>query len=700
MKRAAETLLLGGLLFTGQVAGLGLLLGMLGLRRPPVAPGSNKPPPVVVSGSKQHYRESSTFSKLFAAPPIGNELSRAGWKASCDSFEPGYECGRAIDGTNGTFWHTRYEGSNLPHQIVVDFGSAHDINGISALPRQDGNNHGFIAQHEVAVSADGRSWETVAAGAWYGGDDQLKYANFETRSARYVRVRAVSEAGGNPWTSLAELKAYGASSGPAAYGGVGKWGPTIDFPTVPVAAAVDPVSGSVLVWSSYTYDNYLGSPQDRVFTSTWDPATGSVTPRLVDSTDHDMFCPGISVDGTGKMVVTGGNSASKTTLYDFASGSWAPGPDMKVPRGYQASATLSDGRVFTIGGCWSGGWFQKNGEVYDPKAGTWTGLPGALVRPMLTNDAQGVFRADNHGWLFGWKNGSVFQAGPSAAMNWYATAGGGSVTGAGPRRSDRGDDGDAMNGNAVMYDATQGAILAVGGAPSYQSSRATAHAHLIRIADPGSPAVVRFASAGMWSPRSFANAVVLPDGTVFVTGGQSYAVPFSDDTAQLTPELYDSAADSFRRQQPNSIARVYHSVALLLPDARVLSAGGGLCGDCTTNHFDGQVFTPQYLLTPDGRPAVRPVIRSATLSGRRITVAVDSPVSSAALLRFGTATHTVNTDQRRVPLTLAAASAAGRNTYVADAPSDPGILLPGYYMLFVMNDKGVPSVSKTLRFLV
>jgi galactose oxidase len=76
---------------------------------------------------------------------------------------------------------------------------------------------------------------------------------------------------------------------------------------------------------------------------------------------------------------------------------------------------------------------------------TWTLLPGAVVAPMLTNDAQGVYRADNHGWLFGWKSGYVFQAGPSKAMNWYGTTGTGSQSAAGLRASDA----DSMCGNAV-----------------------------------------------------------------------------------------------------------------------------------------------------------------------------------------------------------------------------------------------------------
>lgn len=77
----------------------------------------------------------------------------------------------------------------------------------------------------------------------------------------------------------------------------------------------------------------------------------------------------------------------------------------------------------------------------------------------------GIYRADNHGWLFAWKSGSVFQAGPSSAMNWYGTTGSGSQSPAGKR----GGDADSMCGDAIMYDAVGGKILTVGGAPDYQS---------------------------------------------------------------------------------------------------------------------------------------------------------------------------------------------------------------------------------------
>lgn len=652
------------------------------------------PPPWV----KEHYSPAKKFQALYASGPLGRAVDRKGWKVSCDSAQQGFDCSRTIDGNANTFWHSPYGGSGsaLPHKITVDMGSSRVINGISMQPRQDKNNHGWIDRHQVEVSQDGNNWEKVAVGAW-PNDMETKYANFQPKQARHFRITALSEVHGNPWTSIAEVNAFDANDGLAKYEGTGKWGVTINFPTVPVAGMLDPFSGKVTIWSSYEYDQYLGTTYDRVYTAIWDPKTNDVQSKLVDNTDHDMFCPGISIDGQGKVIVTGGNSADKTTFYDFTSDKWIKGPKMNIPRGYQSSVTLSDGRVFTIGGSWSGGIGDKPGEIYDPRRNTWTKLPGCSVKPMLTNDNQGLYRSDNHGWLHAWKNGSVFQAGPSTAMNWYGMQGQGSTRSAGQRTTNHGPDPDGMAGVSVMYDAVAGKILSAGGATSYQDADSHKTATLITLGNVGDKPKVEFASAGMWYPRVFHNAVVLPDGKTFIAGGQAYAQPFSDDRPELIPEMYDPDTNHFIKMQRNTIIRVYHSISLLLPDATVFNAGGGLCGDCNTNHFDGQIYTPQYLLNKDGSPARRPSIQSANIQGSRLSIRTDSAVSSASLIRYSATTHTVNTDQRRIPLKL---NGGGSNSYTANIPTDPGILIPGYYMLFVMNSNGVPSVAKTLDFTI
>ncbi|KAL3961257.1 hypothetical protein ACCO45_002780 [Purpureocillium lilacinum] len=538
-----------------------------------------------------------TEMSLMAAKPIGNAINRAGWKVTCDGEEQGNECAKAIDGDNNTMWHTAWQNDNPPppHTITVDMGSAQTINGISVLPRQDGIEHGWIARHDVLVSNDGQTWgDPVATGTWYT-DATAKYANFEPRSARYVRLVARSEAQGRPWTSIAELNVYRAD-GPRAQKRHRQMGPHARLPRGAGRRRRRPPDGQ-----GGGLVGIRKRPVRRV-TRRLDahvhmgPGDGEVTERNVTNIGHDMFCPGVSLDASGRVVVTGGSNAQKTSF--------------TTPR-RRPSATCSDGRVFTIGGSWSGGQFEKNGEVWDPKTNSWRALPGAAVKPMLTKDRGGIYRADNHAWLFGWRNGSVFQAGPSTAMNWYYTAGDGRVRSAGQRRAPRGADPDAMCGNAVMFDATAGKILTVGGAPHYEDADATTNAHVLTLGDAGAAPKVVFAGNGMAHPRIFANAVVLPDGTVFVTGGQQHAELFKDTTPQLTPELYDPALGAFVEQAPNSVVRVYHSMALLLPDATVLSGGGGLCGGaCDTNHFDAQVFSPRYLFDGEGQPAARPKIRA------------------------------------------------------------------------------------------
>lgn len=468
-------------------------------------------------------------------------LSRAGWSVSADSQETasaGNQAPNAIDGDLNTIWHTVWSGNNpaqLPHWFRIDAGSQVSAAGLSYIPRSDGAN-GRIGQYTVETSNDGTTWTKISTGTWVD-DGSEKVAQF-TAQARYFRLNAITEAGNRgPWSSAAEINLISpvapAYTAPAPSKGL--WTTTLNFPIVPAAAAML-ASGKVLLWSAYKIDDFTNGNGGYTQTAIFDPTSGLSTQRTITNTQHDMFCPGISTTFDGKIVVTGGNNAEKTTIYDPTSDSWVAGPNMQISRGYQSTATTSEGKIFNIGGSWSGPVGGKDGEIYNPASNSWTKLQSALVSPMLTADREGAYRGDNHGWLFGWKNGSVFQAGPSKAMNWYTTAGAGTVTSAG----NRGNDGDAMNGIAVLYDAVNGKILSAGGAANYQADDARTNANVITIGAPGTnPTVTQTASMGL--ARGFANSVVLPDGTVFITGGEAHVQPFSDATAQLTPELWSPA---------------------------------------------------------------------------------------------------------------------------------------------------------------
>lgn len=603
---------------------------------------------------------------------------------------------QAFDNNLATFWHTRYSGAtplpNYPHTFTIDMKSNLGVYGLTYTPRQDGTPNGNIGSHTIDISIDGKNWLNVATGT-FRDNQQPKAVAFDTRLARYVRLTALTEAGSRgPWTSAAEISVSFTQNFTPLTAGLGQWGITIDFPIVPVASALLK-NGKMLTWSSYAPDTFGGN--GITVTATYDPVAGAVSQRTVVNTGHDMFCPGLSINSAGNVIVTGGDDSSKTSVYDPVSDGWTSGPPLNIPRGYQSTATLSDGRTFIIGGSWSGGVGGKYGEVLDAASTSWKRLPGCDVTPMLTVDAQGVYREDNHAWLFGWKQGWVFQAGPSKAMNWYnpnGNGGAGTVTAAGLR----GNNPDAMNGNAVMYDAINGLILTLGGAQDYQNSQATANAVIIKIGTPGRAPTVT-AINPMNFARAFANAIVLPDGKVFVTGGQSFAVPFSDDTAVYSAELWDPATNKFTMLPPMDIPRTYHSVALLLFDATVFTGGGGLCGDCGTNHFDGQIYSPAYLFNADGTAATRPIIKSAAptdiTAGASVRITTDVPISTCSIIRSGSNTHTVDTDQRRIVLTPTGTFP----TYTLTVPTDKGIALPGYWLLFALTKAGVPSKATVVH---
>jgi galactose oxidase len=417
-----------------------------------------------------------------------------------------------------------------------------------------------------------------------------------------------------------------------------------------------------------------------------------------------MFCPAISTLQDGRVLIQGGSDASATSFYDPKTNAFTRGPDMKMARGYQSSTILSDNNIFTIGGAYSGPRKGKDGEVYISKTNIWKALPGAKVAPMLTKDKEGIWREDNHAWLFAWKNGSVFQAGPSKAMNWYGTAGVGTQVAAGVRDTI----GDSMCGISVMYEP--GKILSAGGSQSYTNADANTRAHITSIDEPNVKAQVERV-ADMAYPRGFSNAVVLPDGTVLVTGGQRRSLVFTDTAGILYAELFNPATKTWRTLAPEAVPRNYHSISILLADGTVFSGGGGLCyvgniGKSSVNcdklvdHADGQIFSPPYLFNADGSKATRPTISSISdtsvkVGGElKVTMADSAQNLKYTLVRMGSVTHSLNTDQRRIPLTDFTVS---DTCTTITLPNESGILLPGMYYLFVVSDTGVPSIARTVQ---
>ena len=430
--------------------------------------------------------------------------------------------------------------------------------------------------------------------------------------------------------------------------------------------------------------------------------TRSSTSPVTINTGQEYFCEATTILANGGILVSGGVDLDRTSIAD-PNGNWTASSQLNIPRGYAASTLTSNSQVFILGGSWASTGTDKMGELYTPGVG-WRVLKNVSAAPFVTDDIVGEFRTDSHMWLFGASNGWVFHAGPAKTMHWINTSGDGSVVSAGTR----GSDSDAMNGNAVMYDINK--IIALGGAPDYNGRPPTNNATLIDLSNgPGSSVSAR-SITGMQNPRMFAHSIVLPNGQVMVAGGAGIgALAFSDTGAILQPELWDPATEQFQLQTPMATPRGYHSVGFLLIDGRVMLAGGQLgAPDPSVIHTDAEIFTPPYLLNADGTDAIRPTITSApasTTAGQTISVKANG-ATSFVLIRVTSETHSLNNDQRRIPLTLngtkslkkvRVANSRAEETTTLKIPDDRGIVLPGTYYLFALDDNGTPSVASMIN---
>jgi len=190
----------------------------------------------------------------------------------------------------------------------------------------------------------------------------------------------------------------------------------------------------------------------------------------------------------------------------------------------------------------------------------------------------------------------------------------------------------------------------------------------------------------MASARAYHNLTVLPDGMVLVTGGSGSTDVFDLSPAVLQAELWSPSTETWSPLASMDVPRLYHSTALLLPDGRVLVTGSGRWG---FDQLSAQVYSPPYLFK-----GTRPAITAApaqTSYGSTFTVSTPdaSRIAKVSLIRPGSVTHAFDQDQRFVPLTFQAITGG----LSVQAPANANLAPPGYYMLFIVDTDGVPSVG-------
>jgi len=473
----------------------------------------------------------------------------------------------------------------------------------------------------------------------------------------------------------------------------GQWSPVMPWPLIAVSAANFP-DGRLLTWSS-------SSPADSNNTqftnaSIYNPATNEFSQKNL--ADHNMFCPGISLQEDGSVLVAGGHPHIKTvSRFSLDSEEWLREPDLTVSRWYPTNVQLPDNRTFST--------FAKHAattsEVFTP-GGEWLNTTGASMTTLLSElQHANAHQSGNGSTDMQWyafmhvaPNGKVFHSGPTKTMHWFdLNEPLGATTTLGQRLTEQGTpDQNRHFGSAVMYDI--GKLLVTGGNDPTLAIPSSNGAFTVDLNGP-TPLVQQ--TTAMAYKRTFSSSVVLPNGHVMMIGGTASAKLFNDEGSQFIPEIWDPTTELWTEQNPLEVPRNYHSVALLMKDGRVFTAGGGLCGNCAANHQDAQFFKPAYFFNVDGSEAQRPVINSTvtqTTAGASFTVDASNGVTQFNMIRLAGTTHSINSDQRFIPLTI---TSNENNLYEVKLTDNPNVVIPGYYWMFAMNANGVPSVGATVQ---
>jgi hypothetical protein len=246
-------------------------------------------------------------------------------------------------------------------------------------------------------------------------------------------------------------------------------------------------------------------------------------------------------------------------------------------------------------------------------------------------------------------------------------------------------------------------------------------------------------------PRIYGNAVLLPDEQLFFVGGAHYDfLPYRGQgdprvwarerkaAPIFVPEMLDlTPGQDWVPCKEHVSPRLYHSIALLLPDGRVL-VGGGYRGvkhtdqqtgqeltpilpehftyaDWKQQHSNFEIFSPDYL-SAGPRPEI---LTTPTQIGYgepfEVTVALPGSAAPAAaigsicLMSPGSVTHHFDWDQRFVGLSFTVSTSHHNTRLVVTPPANPHLAPPGWYMLFVKTDPAasggvrIPSIAKFVR---
>ena len=457
------------------------------------------------------------------------------------------------------------------------------------------------------------------------------------------------------------------SNGTADPSVVGSWGPVVPWPEVSIHAALTD-TGKILTWQG----DFSQAGQQYLL----DPTTGDYI--QVPNAAVDLFCAGQAVLADGRIAVVGGTATSgglgiaTVNAFNPSTETWQPLKSMNHPRWYPTGTTLGDGRILvTSGSNTSATDIVQIPEVYNPPTNTWTDLTTATKN------------VPYYPFMYQLPDGRVLQAGASeqptltqtldvATQKWTTV------------------DSQVLDGASITNYAP-GKFLKAGTASDGGFSGISANTAYTLDMNQPNPA---------WKPttpmayaRSFVDLTNLPDGTVLATGGGTDKSGQDLSKAVKPAEIWNPATGTWSTVASLTAPRLYHSVAVLLPDGRVFVSGGG--GDTgVADQLSYQIYSPPYLFK-GARPAITSAPATVQYGASTFIATPDAAsISSVSLIRTGSDTHAFDQNTRGMQLTFTQAPGGLNVTMPANGDWAP----PGYYMLSIVNGKGIPSTASMVRF--
>jgi YVTN family beta-propeller protein len=452
---------------------------------------------------------------------------------------------------------------------------------------------------------------------------------------------------------------------------VGAWDPKLyAWPLIPVHAVITPDMRIM----SYGTDGIARQTGYFIY-DLWDINAGLDGGHLTldNVTATDIFCSSQIVLPQGNQVfVAGGDNWTGTgttntgnnnsNVLDLSSSVLSRGNNMNRARWYSGSTMLLNGEVYIQGG--SSG--SDRPEVREAN-GTFRLLSTTDTSTLDFMYPRNFIAPD--GRVFGYdSNGRMYYVNPSGT---------GTITGVGQFASQY----RASDASAAMF--RPGRILQFGG---------NSNGALVIDINGGTPVVTPTQS--MSSQRRLVNATILPNGQVLATGGSQVHNQLTG--VNNSAEIWDPTSGTWTRGPDGQRARLYHSMSLLLPDGRVLVGGGGAPGPLA--NLNMEVYHPPYLYDATGARATQARLTSAPAQidiGETFFVDFTdaADISRVTMLKTGSVTHSWNMEQRFVELTFVRSGSRLRvqaPTRAADAP-------PGFWMLYALNEAGVPSHARVAK---